>query len=345
MTTNTRLHRGPPYLHSEFIDSSSLPGMACSFYRDRVLPRNVLQLRLPSSPLIGIIDDDDVPYCCPVDLMGAVGLLAEPFASVATFLPLPSLLLFNCVVADVATLAMGGENLARGVTHRVSPAPLFYPFGCVKPIPMRRLLRTVAADRHTAPPSPATPGVVGEQQRARRALAGLCLGKVLGAGQRCQRLSYREQKRPRTTPRAPGLQGKARRRHRLRNYPAKRLIAVLQKVERVQLGRSVLRQRATLMPEHEAPEPFPQAAGLIRDRVELAGQGARSHVAEHVGRYQKGVLEPAQIALAVVDPVDSGIDWCRDRIQKMQPRRIADKNRGGRRRMSTSVAGSRRQSA
>src|SRR5258707_536864 len=50
-------------------------------------------------------------------------------------------------------------------------------------------------------------------------------------------------------------------------------------------------------------------------------------VPEPIVRYQVSLLEPAQISFAVCDPIDGGIDRRRDRIQEIQPERIADKDR------------------
>src|SRR5260370_40865316 len=57
------------------------------------------------------------------------------------------------------------------------------------PIPVRCLLRAIAADRHAAPPSGMAPRVVRELQRAGRAFAGLHVGKVLRTDEPSQRLS------------------------------------------------------------------------------------------------------------------------------------------------------------
>jgi hypothetical protein len=43
----------------------------------------------------------------------------------------------------------------------------------LEPLPMRRLFRTVAADRHAAPSTRAASRMVGEHQRAGRALTCL----------------------------------------------------------------------------------------------------------------------------------------------------------------------------
>jgi len=39
------------------------------------------------------------------------------------------------------------------------------------------------------------------------------------------------------------------------------------------------------------------------------------------------LLEPGEVPLAVVDPINRGVDRSGDRIQEIQPRRLADKNR------------------
>src|SRR3546814_6812877 len=53
---------------------------------------------------------------------------------------------------------------------------------------------------------------------------------------------------------------------------AEGFVALQQTVQRLQRIQTVQRQRAAPMRLHEAPEPFPQASGPVRDLVEFAGQ-------------------------------------------------------------------------
>ncbi len=146
------------------------------------------------------------------------------------------------------------------------------------PFPMRRLLRTVAADRHAAPPSRVAPRVVGEQQRAGRAFAGFHLGEVLGADEPRQRFADRGAEVRRAC--ASGEAAAARKAACLSVDKATIRVKISSRSSRrfsgVELGKSVSRQGAALVLTHEAPEPFAQAARLIRDLVQFAGQGVRA---------------------------------------------------------------------
>src|ERR1700744_708080 len=84
-----------------------------------------------------------------------------------------------------ASRAAAGLLPARSIAERAgsSVATAYAPWAyrlllqSLEPTAMCRLLGTVAAERHAAPASAVTPRVVGEQQRAGRALAGLHVGK------------------------------------------------------------------------------------------------------------------------------------------------------------------------
>jgi hypothetical protein len=149
---------------------------------------------------------------------------------------------------------------------------------------MGRLLRSVSTYCHAAPPPRMASGVVGEQERAGRAFAGLYVRKVFGADEPSQRLSDGEQKRVGATPAAHGVKLKRPLPGWSWRDPAECFVAFQETVERRQLVERIGCQRATFVPVHEAPEPFPQAPRLIRDPVELAGKGTRPHVPEYVTR-------------------------------------------------------------
>src|SRR3546814_3145068 len=72
------------------------------------------------------------------------------------------------------------------------------------PLPVRRLLRPVAAQRHAAPAPRMAARVVGEQQRAGRPLAGLHLREILRADKARQRFADRQQQSFRRAPAAQG---------------------------------------------------------------------------------------------------------------------------------------------
>ena len=185
-------------------------------------------------------------------------------------------------------------------------------------ISVSRLLRPIAADRHAAPASPMAPCMVGEQEGAGGAFAGLNVGKVLSADEPRQRLPDREQKCVRVAPAAKHLELERPLPHWRRGDPAKDLVALEETIQGRQLVKSLGGQRAALMLTHEAPEPFPEASRLFRGLVELARQPVRSHVPEHVARRQVGMLKPAKISLAVIDPIDGAVDRRCDRIEEIE---------------------------
>src|SRR5262249_22338566 len=111
--------------------------------------------------------------------------------------------------------------------------------------------------------------------------------------------------------------------------PAKYFVAFEQAIEWLQLGKRLGLQGAAHSLAHEAPEPLSQAARLCREPIELIRQRPPPDVSKHVGRHEACLLQPAQIALAVLDPVDGGIDRSRNRVQKIKPERIGDEHRGG----------------
>ena len=76
------------------------------------------------SPLIAVIDDDEMLCSSLVDLMRSTGYRAEPFASAETFLALSDLVPFACVIADVHLPGMSGLELARKLHERGGAPPV-----------------------------------------------------------------------------------------------------------------------------------------------------------------------------------------------------------------------------
>jgi FixJ family two-component response regulator len=81
-------------------------------------------LHLVNSPLIGIIDDDEVLCSSLADLMRSFGYRAEPFASAEAFLAAPNRPLFDCIIADVHMPGMGGLNLVSRLREQGGAAPV-----------------------------------------------------------------------------------------------------------------------------------------------------------------------------------------------------------------------------
>jgi FixJ family two-component response regulator len=77
-----------------------------------------------STAFIAIIDDDDELCSSLVDLMHSVGHRAEPFASAETYLASSNVLLFDCVVADVAMPGMSGLELVRKLHEQGGTIPV-----------------------------------------------------------------------------------------------------------------------------------------------------------------------------------------------------------------------------
>jgi FixJ family two-component response regulator len=73
-----------------------------------------------SSPLIAIIDDDEVLRSSLVDLLRSSGYRAEEFASAEKFLA-SNLLHYDCVIADVQMPGMNGLDLVRKLRGRGDP--------------------------------------------------------------------------------------------------------------------------------------------------------------------------------------------------------------------------------
>ena len=77
-----------------------------------------------SGPLVAIIDDDDALCCSLADLMRSIGYRVVPFASAEMFLASSSLLLFDCVIADVDMPGLSGLNLVRKLREHGGGAPV-----------------------------------------------------------------------------------------------------------------------------------------------------------------------------------------------------------------------------
>ncbi len=77
-----------------------------------------------SDPLIAVIDDDEVLCLSLVDLMHSIGCRAEPFTSAESFLASSSLLLIDCVIADVRMPGMSGLDLVQRLRHGSDMTPV-----------------------------------------------------------------------------------------------------------------------------------------------------------------------------------------------------------------------------
>jgi FixJ family two-component response regulator len=66
-----------------------------------------------SIPFVAVVDDDEALCSSLVGLMQSAGYRAEHFSSAETFLLSPSLLRFDCVIADVYMPEKGGLEILQ----------------------------------------------------------------------------------------------------------------------------------------------------------------------------------------------------------------------------------------
>ena len=77
-----------------------------------------------TSPLVAIVDDDDLLCSSLVDLMRSIGYRAEPYYSAETFLTSVNLFNVRCIVADVHMPGMSGLDLVRNLRERGIMTPV-----------------------------------------------------------------------------------------------------------------------------------------------------------------------------------------------------------------------------
>jgi FixJ family two-component response regulator len=71
---------------------------------------------MPKKPLISIVDDDRSVREGTMDLIKAMGFLAEPFSRAEEFLKSSRLLATSCLIADVRMAGMTGLELHDRLT-------------------------------------------------------------------------------------------------------------------------------------------------------------------------------------------------------------------------------------
>ena len=77
-----------------------------------------------SIPFVAVVDDDEALCSSLVELMKSAGYRAEPFASAETFLVSPSLLRFDCIIADVYMPEKGGLELLQELHEQGIATPV-----------------------------------------------------------------------------------------------------------------------------------------------------------------------------------------------------------------------------
>ena len=115
----------------------------------------------------------------------------------------------------------------------------------------------------------------------------------------------------------------------MRHQLSETFIAGKQPIQRLEIGELRGLQRLASVLADECPEPFAQIPCLRGDAVDFPRLRLFAHRIEHVRRHKMRLLQPRQQPLAIADPVNFGIDRGRDRVQKIQPRRIGDEYGGG----------------
>src|SRR3954454_17815746 len=181
----------------------------------------------------------------------------------------------------------------------------------LQPVSVSRLLRAIAAERHAAPPPCPATRMVGKEKRAGRSFAGLHVRKIFRTNKLGQRLADRGEQGFGRAPSADRLKLK-----RLALWPGidplEGVIALQQTIQWLKPGKTLRRQRTPFVLAHKASEPLAQAPRLIGDLVQLAGEGFCPNKLEGVRRRELRLFQPVQQAVAVIDPIDRGVDRRRD---------------------------------
>src|SRR5215813_8401032 len=203
----------------------------------------------------------------------------------------------------------------------------------LEPAAVRGLLGAIAADRHAAPPSRASPRVVGEHQRAPVSLARLHVREIFLAHEPRQRFADRQQqgfgRAP--APHRPQLedlrfQAVAVAMAMPRDL-AERFVTPKELVQRSQILDGPGRERTAHVLVNEMPEPLAQNTRLIRNLIQFTGHRSRFQLIEHNRWNKLGLSQPLQQSVAAVEPVDWFIDRCRDGIQEIEAERVGDESR------------------
>ena len=110
---------------------------------------------------------------------------------------------------------------------------------------------------------------------------------------------------------------------------AKRLVSFQEPVQRLELTEIVSRQGPSLVIADETSEPLAQRPRLVRQLVEFARTSLRPKRSQGVVRDKPGLVQPVQESIAIVDPVNHGIDRRGDRVQEIQAGQVGNENSSG----------------
>src|SRR5262249_52879940 len=86
------------------------------------------------------------------------------------------------------------------------------------------------------------------------------------------------------------------------------------------------RKRPAHMLANETSEPLAQNTSLVRHLVQFTRHRSRPQLIQRIRWNKLGLSQPLQEAIAVVEPVNRGIDRCRDGVQKVEAERVGDEN-------------------
>ena len=168
--------------------------------------------------------------------------------------------------------------------------------------------------------------VIGEQQGAGRAFAGLHISEVFLADQLGQSFADRQEQRFRRSPAARAFKAEAAS-GIVGHNPPEAFVACEQQVQGLEFLEVCRLERAAFARPHKNPEPLTQAARLVRDAVEFAAEAPTLVDWLVEGAIPKGVNgiicgDPkASKSFHAVDLAMSlacGVDWLGMRV----PRRV-----------------------
>ena len=194
---------------------------------------------------------------------------------------------------------------------------------------MRRLFGTIAADRHAAPSSRPSPGMIGKHQRAGMPLARFHGGEVYLAHELRQCFADRQQQRFGRSPTSHQLQLQAIAvAMALPRYLAERFVAFQKPVQRTELAKRLWRERAPHVLLDKASEPFAQITSLVGHLVQFTWHRSLLHGVQRICWNKLGLIQPLEETIAALEPVDRSVDRRRDGIQKIEAERVGDESSG-----------------
>ena len=194
---------------------------------------------------------------------------------------------------------------------------------------MRDLFGAIAADRHVAPSSRPSPGMIDKHQRAGMPLAGFHGGEVLLAYEPRQSFADRQQHRFRRSPASYQLQLQAIAvAMAMPRYLAEHFVALQKPIQRIQLAKRPWRKRTAHVLSDKASEPLAEITSLVGHLVQFARHRSLLQSVQCICWNKLGLSQPPRKTITAVEPVDRSVDRRRDGIQKIEAERVGDENSG-----------------